>query len=296
MLKTVFVPGLFVFLWSTGFIGSKIVMQSAPPLTFLALRMVLAAMVLAPLLIWFKSVWPQKKVNYLHAACVGALVHGVYLGGVFWAISLGTGAGLSALIVGLQPLLTLCLAVVFLKERLYRMKIVGVVTGLIGFVIVISERISVDELSIATLSLCVASLLGISIGTVYQKKISADIELLPSVFMQYTGAAALLLPCAILFETPTIDWNPEFILATIWLVFGLSIGAVVLLMLLIRSADAGNVASLFYLVPPLTALEAYLLFGEQLSGLAITGTIICVAGVAMVLHSSDRLSRTDKKS
>jgi len=296
MLKRVFIPGLFVFLWSTGFIGSKVVMQFAPPLTFLALRMVLAALVLIPLLIWFKSAWPQNKVNYLHAACVGALVHGVYLGGVFWAISLGTGAGLSALIVGLQPLLTLCLAAVFLREKLYGLKIVGVVTGLIGFLIVISERTSVDELSIATLSLCIASLLGISIGTVYQKKISTEIELLPSVLMQYLGAAALLLPGAILLETPTITWNPEFVLATIWLVLGLSIGAVVLLMLLIRSADAGNVASLFYLVPPLTALEAYLLFGEQLSRLAITGTIICVAGVAMVLHSSDKLSRNDKLS
>jgi len=263
MLKTVLVPGLFVFLWSTGFIGSKVVMQYAPPLTFLTMRMVLAALVLAPLLIWFTSAWPRNKMIYLHAAVVGALVHGVYLGGVFWAISLGTGAGLSALIVGLQPLLTLCLAVVFLKEKLYGLKIAGVITGLIGFVIVISERISVDELSIASLSLCTASLLGISIGTVFLEK-------------------------------PVINWNTEFIFASIWLVFGLSIGAVVLLMLLIRSAEAGNVASLFYLVPPLTALEAWLLFEEKLSTLAIAGTIICVVGVAMVLHSGDKLSRNDK--
>jgi len=294
MLKTVLVPALFVFLWSTGFIGSKVVMQYAPPLTFLTMRMVIAAAALAPLLLWFTSTWPRNKMIYLHAAVVGALVHGVYLGGVFWAISLGTGAGLSALIVGLQPLLTLCLAVVFLRERLYGLKIAGVITGLFGFFIVISERISVNELSIASLSLCTASLLGISIGTVYQKKITAEIDLLPSVFLQYLGAALLLLPFAMLLETPAISWNAEFILASFWLVFGLSIGAVVLLMLLIRSAEAGNVASLFYLVPPLTALEAWLLFGEQLSMLAIAGTIICVAGVAMVLKSGDKLSRNDK--
>jgi len=293
-MKTLLIPGLFVVLWSTGFIGSKVVMQYAPPLTFMSLRMVLAAIALAPLLVWFKSTWPNDKSYVMHAAWVGTLVHGVYLGGVFWAISLGTGAGLSALIVGLQPLLTLCLAVVFLREKIYPLKVAGIITGLIGFFIVISERLSVNELSTTGLALCTASLFGISIGTVYQKKISAHIELLPSVLMQYIGAAILLIPLAALFETGEINWTGEFILATLWLVFGLSLGAVFLLMLLIKTADAGNVASLFYLVPPLTALEAYLLFGETLSGLAVAGTFICVAGVAMVLHRPDNFLRNDK--
>ncbi len=284
LVNSILVPGLFVFMWSTGFIGSKIVMQYAPPLTFLAMRMAMAALVLAPMLLWFKCQWPKDKSLYIHAAIIGVLVHAIYLGGVFWAISLGTGAGLSALIVGLQPLLTLCLSVAFLKENMHPLKIAGVLVGLAGFIIVIVEQTGIDELTVPGLVLCSASLLGISIGTVYQKKISGSIDLLPAVFIQYIGAALFLLPLALWLEPMQIEWNKEFILATVWLVFVLSIGAVLLLMKLIRSADAGNVASLFYLVPPLTAFEAYLLFGEQLSHWAIAGMALCVAGVAMVLH------------
>ncbi len=284
-LSTYLYPALFVFLWSTGFIGSKIVMQYAPPMTFLTMRMALAALVLLPLLMWSKSQWPKDKSVVFHSAAIGALVHAVYLGGVFWAISLGTSAGLSSLIVGLQPLLTLCLAAIFLKEKLNALKIMGVLTGLIGFYIVIFERTAINELSIPGLALCAASLFGISIGTVYQKKISGKIELLPAVFIQYIGATLVLLPAALLLEPFSISWNLEFILASLWLTLVLSIGAVLLLMRLIQGAEAGKVASLFYLVPPLTALEAYWLFGENLSLLAIGGMLFCVVGVAMVLHT-----------
>jgi len=277
-------PGIFVFLWSTGFIGSKIVTQHAPPLTFLAIRFALAAIVLAPIILLYKSQWPDKISDYCHSAIVGALVHAVYLGGVFWAISLGTGAGISSLIVGLQPLLTLCLSVALLGEKTGLVKIIGVFTGLVGFVVVIVERTGINELSTTGLLLCSASLLGISAGTVYQKKISTTVDLLPGIFLQYLGALAVLLPFALLLEPFEIHWNTEFILATLWLVLVLSIGAILLLMMLIRRADAGDVASLFYLVPPLTALEAFLLFGEKLSLIAIGGMSLCVAGVAMVLH------------
>lgn len=293
MLKTYIVPCLFVFLWSTGFIGSKIVTQYAPPLTFLALRMALAAIVLVPLLFWFKSSWPVRKTHLIHAAIVGVLVHAIYLGGVFWAISMGTAAGLSALIVGLQPLLTLCLSVLFLKENLHWRKVTGIFIGLVGFTIVISERTSIGELSVTGLLLCTASLLAISAGTVYQKHITTNIDLLPSVFMQYIGAFMVLAPLALTLESTDIDFTGEFILATLWLVLVLSIGAVVLLMLLIRSEDAGNVATLFYLVPPLTAIEAYWLFGEALSPLAIGGALLCILGVALVLHHGDKVSVSD---
>ena len=283
-VTSILLPTLFVFLWSTGFIGSKVVTQHAPPLTFLAMRMTMAAIVLFPILFITKSRWPTRTSDYVHSAVVGALVHAVYLGGVFWAISLGTGAGLSALIVGLQPVLTLCLSVIFLAEKAGPLKIAGVLTGFAGFIIVIAERTGIDELSTTSLLLCTASLIGISAGTVYQKKITASVDLLPGVFIQYIGAFMLLLPFAILLEPFDITWNSEFILATLWLVMVLSIGAVLLLMMLIHKSDAGNVASLFYLVPPLTALEAFLLFGESLSLIAIGGMLLCVAGVAMVLH------------
>lgn len=279
-------PGIFVFLWSTGFIGSKIVTQHAPPLTFLAMRFTLAAIVLIPIIFLYKSRWPDKISDYCHSAIVGALVHAVYLGGVFWAISLGTGAGISSLIVGLQPLLTLCLSVALLGEKTGPLKIIGTFIGLIGFAVVIAEQTGISELSTTGLLLCSASLLGISAGTVYQKKISTTIDLLPGIFLQYLGALAVLLPFAVLLEPLQIDWNAEFIFATLWLVLVLSIGAILLLMMLIRRADAGDVASLFYLVPPLTALEAFLLFGEKLSLIAIGGMLLCVAGVAMVLHKT----------
>lgn len=281
-------PGLFVFLWSTGFIGSKIVMQHAPPLTFLALRLILAAIVLVPLLILLPCKWPDKWSNYLHSAIVGALVHGLYLGGVFMAISLGTGAGLSALIVGLQPLLTLCLSVIFIGEKAGPLKVAGVLVGLVGFAIVIKDQITLSLLTTSGLILCSASLLGISAGTVYQKRITTGIDLLPGVFIQYIGATLALLPFAILLEPFEINWNIEFILASAWLILGLSVGAVVLLMRLIQSSEAGDVASLFYLVPPLTALEAFLLFGEALSPIAISGMLLSVLGVAMVLHAPKR--------
>ncbi len=285
---TLVLPGLFVFLWSTGFIGSKIVVQHAPPLTFLAIRMALAALVLLPLLFVFNSEWPRKASDYFHSALVGVMVHAIYLGGVFWAISLETGAGLAALIVGLQPLLTLCLAVVFLKEKAGPHKVAGILIGLFGFIVVVAERTTSNELSMTGLILCIASLLGISAGTVYQKRITTGIDLLPGVFIQYIGAAIALIPLALLLEPLKINWNTEFILATAWLVLVLSIGAVLLLMLLIRTSDAGNVASLFYLVPPLTALEAFVLFDERLSPLAIGGLLLCVAGVAIVLHQVAR--------
>ena len=283
---TTMIPVLFVFLWSTGFIGSKIVVQHSPPLTFLFIRMLMAALVLAPVLFLVHSSWPGKLSLYLHSLIIGALVHGIYLGGVFWAISIGTEAGISALIVGLQPLLTLFLATAFLNEKLSPGKIAGMVIGFIGLTMVIGDRIELNQLPLAGLLLCIGSLLAISVGTVYQKRISHQIELLPAVFLQYLGAAIVLLPFALLYETMTIEWNTEFILASFWLVFVLSIGAVLLLMHLIRSENAGNVASLFYLVPPLTALEAYLLFSERLTYLSIAGMLISVTGVALVLRQS----------
>ncbi len=284
---TLLLPGLFVFLWSTGFIGSKIVTQHAPPLTFLIIRFTLASIVLAPLIYKLQSKWPDRISDYLHSAIVGVLVHAVYLGGVFCAISLGTGAGISALIVGLQPLLTLCLAVIFLNEKAGLQKIAGLLVGLLGFAIIITERTSSETLDTTGLLLCTVSLLGISAGTIYQKRMITSIQLLPGVLIQYIGAALALLPAAMLLESFEISWNVEFVFATGWLVLVLSIGAILLLMLMIRSSEVSNVASLFYLVPPLTALEAFVLFGEALSPLSIGGMLLCVAGVATVMHESN---------
>ena len=283
------IPLLFVFLWSTGFIGAKYGLPYAEPFTFLFIRMVIAAALLY-LITWYTGArWPVRTQDYLHMAIVGMLIHGIYLGGVFFAISRGMDAGISALIVSLQPLVTVALAAVFLSEPLNRYKIAGVLIGLAGVVMVITARGIGNEsiLPIGLLS-CTLSLIAIAIGTIYQKKYCHNFSLLPAVCVQYTATAFLLLPGIYYFETMQIDWNGHFIFAMAWLVLVLSLGAVILLMQLIQRGNASQVASLFYLVPPFTAVEAWLLFNEQLSGIAILGIALCVIGVALVVRSQQQ--------
>lgn len=279
------IPLLFVFLWSTGFVGAKYGLPYAEPFTFLFIRMIIAATLLYAISLYAKSRWPDHFTDYLHVAVVGVLIHGIYLGGVFFAISRGLDAGISALIVSLQPLLTVVLAASFLHEPLTRKKLTGIFLGLAGVTIVIAARgIGADKIIPLGLWFCIFSLCGISAGTVYQKKFCNNIDLLPGVCIQYTANALFLLPVAMQFETMSIDWHWQFLLALVWLVLVLSLGAVLLLMWLIKRGDAGQVASLFYLVPPFTAIEAWLLFNEQLSVAAILGIALCVAGVALVMH------------
>lgn len=279
------IPLLFVFLWSTGFIGAKYGLPYAEPFTFLFVRMVIAAGLLYSMVLVLREPWPARFRDYAHAALVGVLIHGVYLGGVFYAISIGVNAGTSALVVSLQPLLTVALAAVFLNEKITIPKICGIVAGLAGVILVVSDRASgAGQIIPVGLMFCVFSLLGISIGTIYQKRYCTGIALLPGVCIQYTANCIFLLIIATRFETMQIQWNSEFIFAMSWLVLALSLGAVFLLMWLIKRGDAGQVASLFYLVPPFTAIEAWLLFGETLSWVAVVGMFLCALGVSLVIR------------
>ncbi len=276
-------PALFVLLWSTGYIAAKWGLPYAEPATFLFLRFVVAAALLAILVRWRRAPMPRRARDIGHLAVTGILVHGIYLGGVFVAIESGINAGVAALIVGIQPLLTAVMVGPFLGEVVTRRQWIGFAAGLAGVFLVVFGRFDVTGQHLAGLSLCIASLVAISIGAVYQKRYGADMDLLSGSLVQFVAAAVFIGVFALAFETGRIEWHPRFWMALAWLCLVLSIGAVTLLMWLIRRGAASRIASLFYLVPPLVAVEAWLLFGETLDGAAMAGMVLCAGGVWLVL-------------
>lgn len=284
-------PVLFVLLWSTGFIGAKFGLPYAEPFTFLFVRFVCTLAVLYVIIRLIGEHWPSRPALWGHIAVAGMLVHGAYLGGVFSAINLGMPAGVAALIVGLQPLVTAVLARPWLGERLNGRQWVGIGLGLLGVVLVLGEKLDMTDpaqlfsgFGLGALLFAVLALLGISVGTIYQKRNCTEMPLTTGTFIQFLGAAAVLGVAALLFETRQIEWTLTFSLTLLWLIFGLSIAAILLLMALIRRGEASRVASLFYLVPPVTAVEAWILFGERLGPLALIGIAVAVAGVALVVN------------
>lgn len=275
---------LFVLLWSTGFIGAKLGLPHAEPLTFLSLRFVLAGVALAIWSLVAGSPWP-RRAQLGHLALVGVLLHGVYLGGVFCAISLGTEAGVAALIVSLQPVLTAVLARRFLGERMSAVQWLGLVLGLLGVVLVVWDKLNAGIGDLRGAGLCGLAVIGISVASLYQKKFCSDVPMRAGSAVQFAAALLFLLPLALLLETNRIEWTGAFIFALGWLVIVLSLGAVGLLLVLLRRDAAGQVASLFFLTPPVTALLSWALFGETLSALAIFGMAVAVSGVALVVRN-----------
>ena len=260
-------------------------METAEPASFLSIRFALAALALLAIALIFPKLktlrldWTQVA----HAAVAGVLLQAVYLGGVFAGVNQGIGAGLSSLIVGIQPVLTVVLAAVWLSEKLTMAKVVGIVLGFIGVALVTAEWGHVDgAISIKGIGFCVAALIGITIGTLYQKRFCQSLDLHINMIAQYVASVIFLLPFALIWESYTIDWTPKLIAVLVWLVFVLSIGAVFLLMWLIKMGEAGRVSTLFFLVPPVVAIEAWILFDEPLTLNVIVGTWLCILGVAIV--------------
>jgi drug/metabolite transporter (DMT)-like permease len=230
--------------------------------------------------------WPNRA-EIGHSLVAGLLVHGLYLGGVFVAISQGVPAGISALIPGLQPILISTIANRFMGERVSPLQWAGLALGLIGVLLVLHDRSIVAEGSLLGWAASFLSLLGISLGTLYQKRFCGGIDWRTGNTVQYIGATALFMLGSFAFETRVIHWTGELVFAIVYLVFVLSIAAVALMYWLIRrSAAATSYASLFYLVPAVTALLAYLLFGERLDALSIVGMGVCAAGVVLVNRSA----------
>jgi drug/metabolite transporter (DMT)-like permease len=274
-------PIVFVLLWSTGFLGAKLGMPHAEPFTFLFVRFGVTSVGFFILIAAMRVTLPSDPRVWLHAAVVGLLMHGVYLGGVFFAVDHGTSAGISALIVGMQPIFTAIFAGLLLNERLSARAWFGLVLGFCGVVLVVWRQAG-DSGGLSGVVACVAALAAATTGVLYQKRFGGSIDLRFGSAVQFAAAAALMLALAVPTETMVIDWNAESIFAMAWLVIVLSFGAVTLLYVLIRQGAASKVSSLFYLVPPVVAVEGYLLFGEVMSPAALAGLGIAVIGVALV--------------
>jgi drug/metabolite transporter (DMT)-like permease len=274
-------PATFVFLWSTGFIGAKYGLPYAEPLTFLTLRMLFVVVVFLAIVAIVRPKW-LTRVEWAHSAVAGSLVHVTYLGGVFVAISLGVPAGISALIPGLQPILTATIANRFLGERVTPLQWFGLGIGLVGVALVLQDRNVTSGASVAGWIATFISLLGITLGSLYQKRYCSSIDWRAGNLAQYITAAILFGLGALLFETRVVNWQPQFVLALAWTVIVMSVAAVGLMYWLIRRVSATQVASLFYLVPTVTALMAFVLFDERLDMLAIVGMVICAAAVVIV--------------
>lgn len=281
-----YVPALFVVLWATGFIGARYAMPWAEPFAFLAVRFGLTIILLA-LLLAAISWRAMDRRQAVHAMIAGALIHGVYLGGVFWAIRNGMPAGLSALIVGLQPLATAMLAAAFLGERLTARHWAGMALGLAGVAIVLAPKLgALGGVTAATLASSILAMLAISAGTVWQKRFVASGDLVVGTIWQYVGGVALMLVATLAFETQTYQLTGELVFAMAWLVLVLSLGAIFLLMYLIREGEVAKVSSLFFLVPSVTALVAWVLFDETLNAVQIAGMVLTTIGVAVATRKA----------
>lgn len=273
-------PAVFLFLWASGFIGAKFGLPYAEPMTFLAVRMTAVVIVLGLIIALTQPVW-LSRIDVLHSAVIGFFVHGCYLGGVFVAIDHRLPAGLVALVVSLQPILTSTLANRLLGEPVTPRQWVGLVLGVVGVYLVVHGRTEGDAPFIAWAAAIVA-LIGMTIGTLYQKRFGAGIEWRMGFLVQYVASGVLFAVLALVFDTRQVEWTVPFVLAIGWLVFGLSLGAIWLLYFLIQQRAAARVVSLFYLTPPITALMAWLMFGERLSPLGLVGMAVCATGVALV--------------
>jgi drug/metabolite transporter (DMT)-like permease len=289
-------PGLFVFLWSTGFIGVKYGIPYAPPFYFIAIRMAIASLLLFVAISFLRRSQPLTRSILWPSTLIGLTLHGAYLGGCFFAVSRGMPAGIAALIVSLQPVLVSLFAAKYLNEPLKARAVSGLVLGLIGLFVVVIPRINMtgdNAISLVAVAASVIGLLGGTSGTILQKKYGGAIPTLAGTSIQYAATAVVLLVLALLFEEPNITWSPEFIGALTWLVLALSFGAILLLFFLLSQGSAASVSSLYYLVPAVTAIIAYFMFDEHISVISLIGTAITVLGVWLVVSKQKESGPTN---
>jgi drug/metabolite transporter (DMT)-like permease len=273
-------PAIFVVLWSTGFIATKYVLHNAEPLTYLAIRMALVVGLMAVIVAIARPPWPDRS-GAGHSIVAGLLVHGFYLGGTAIAIAHSIPAGLSALIPGLQPILTSTLANRWLGERVTPLQWTGLLLGLAGVVLILHGRPMSGDAGWGWLASGV-SLVSITLGTLYQRRYCGQIDWRTGNLVQYVAATVFFGAGGWLFESNVVHWTSEFVLSLVWLAVVLSIGSIGLLYWLIRHSAATSVASLFYLVPAVTAVMAYGLFDERLDTVAVIGMVACAAAVVLV--------------
>ena len=277
-------PLLFVLLWSTGFVGAKYGLPYADPFIFLATRVLIAAAVLFAIAAFTKSPIAIGAQAIKKSALIGFFLHACYLGGVFFAISKGLPAGVAAVVTSLQPVLVSVLAVRVLGEKLKVKQVIGLLLGLTGVVLVLGPSFEAEIPTIGIIAILVA-LIGSTTATLLQKRIGSGIPIVAGTAYQYLGSGAVLLAVAAISDGTSIQWNGKFILAFVWLIAVLSVGAILLLLWLLNTGSAASVSSLFYLVPPATALEAFFLFGEKVNTQGFLGIGITALGVWLVISN-----------
>jgi drug/metabolite transporter (DMT)-like permease len=278
--RAVAFPAVFVLLWSTGFIAAKYGLPYAPPLTFLLYRFLLVAALMTVVTLVMRTPWPRTPAQVAHVAVSAWLVHGAYLGGVFVALSGGMAAGTAAMLVGLQPIVTVAIARGWLREPVVARQWLGLVVGFVGVYLVVRHKVDLDAGRTGLVAIAVA-LAGISVGTLYQKRYCAHVDLRSGAVIQFAACALLYLPFALTLEHVAVRWTLPFALALGWSVVVLSVGAISLLYWLLRHGAAADVARLFFLVPAVTAVMAWVAFGEQLDVVAIAGMVLIAIGVAL---------------
>lgn len=273
-------PPVFVLLWSTGFIFSKLGQAYVEPFTFMTLRFAIASIAIILISVLWRAPWPRTFSEYRDAVVVGLLLHGIYLGGVFLAISLGTGAGITSVITGLQPILTAAFAIPFLGERLSARQTFGLGLGFAGLVLVVWTGQGAGPWTGIAASL--AALIGITVATLYQKRFAGSRDIRTSSAIQLIAALIFSSILAFTFETREVIWSNEFIFALLWLAIPMSVGTFSLYHLMIRWGAVAKVTSVFYMVPPVVVIESYFLFDETLNLRQGVGILFATLGVAMV--------------
>jgi len=284
-------PWVFVLIWSTGFIVARLAMPHAPPFSFLVVRYALSVACFGVWIALAHAAWPQGRAQWLHLAITGTLIHAGYLGGVWAAIKAGIGAGTVALLVGLQPVLTALwissIANADKRDHVSMRQWLGLLLGLVGLTLVVWHKLGVGEVTPWNLSLAIVALLSITVGTLYQKRFVAPCDVRTANTVQLLAAFVVSLPLALLEREPIV-WHPAFIGAMAWSVLGMTLGGSSLLCLLIQRGAATQVTSLLYLVPPVTALMAWLTFGEPLTSSMVLGLALTAVGVSLVVRTPVR--------
>ena len=286
------IPAVFVLIWSTGFIVARYGMPHAPPLSFLALRFALSIACFLAWIAWAKVAWPQSRAQWLHLSLTGILMHAGYLGGVWVAVKAGMGSGLSSLIVGFQPVLTAIWLAYSLRGSdqpgVSRRQWLGLLLGFVGLLMVVWRKLTLgtplDHVTPANMAFALAALLSITVGTLYQKRFVQACDVRSANTVQLLAALVVTLPFALM-ETEAMRWNGELAGAMAWSVLGLTVGGSSLLYMLIQRGAAASVTSLMYLVPPTTAVMAWVLFGESITLMTLAGTALTALGVSLVVRS-----------
>ena len=289
------IPVVFVLIWSTGFIVARYGMPHAPPLSFLALRYTLSIACFLAWIAWSRVAWPTTRTQWLHLSVTGVLMHAGYLGGVWVAVKAGMGSGLSSLIVGFQPVLTAIWVAYSVRGSdqpgISRRQWLGLLLGFLGLLMVVWRKLTLgtplDHVTPVNMAFALAALLSITVGTLYQKRFVQACDVRSANTVQLLAALVVTLPFALM-ETEAMRWNGELVGAMIWSVLGLTLGGSSLLYILIQRGAAASVTSLLFLVPPTTAMMAWLLFGEAITWATLLGTALTAVGVSWVVRPSRR--------